>query len=284
MTNDRRLKSVKLNPQNMADHTLYLACPTITAETSKLGQVAHFIVLHCDRDSKTATLSVALVGKACYKRLTVLLPVPEFELFQSIYHKLRTDRGWKKATCILAATEAGGIGKDNSIPWNLPADMANFRSKTEGKPEDGHRNGVIMGGRTWSSLPAVAQPFRRRHNVVVSASAMSDKPTDWGVPADVSICADLEAAIGLLQECDRIFIVGGAQLYNEAFAKAHLCGGAHLTTVRGAIDCDVSVDMNLFHENFLGPFREEQRQEENGIKFSIDYYARKGRTVWTPED
>jgi dihydrofolate reductase len=92
----------------------------------------------------------------------------------------------RPVSVVVAATAAGGIGRDGTIPWNLPSDMAHFRAVTTAVPPDAaaggagaaaagggapaKRNAVIMGRRTWASLPAKHRPLKGRLNVVLSAS------------------------------------------------------------------------------------------------------------------
>jgi dihydrofolate reductase/thymidylate synthase len=71
---------------------------------------------------------------------------------------------------IVAATLDGGIGKDGQLPWNLPTDMAFFRSKTLETINPTLQNAVIMGRKTWASIPEKHRPFRKRLNVVLSTS------------------------------------------------------------------------------------------------------------------
>lgn len=62
---------------------------------------------------------------------------------------------------IAAVARNGVIGKDNQLLWHLPEDMRHFRETTRGKP-------VIMGRKTWESLPDAFRPLPGRHNIVIS--------------------------------------------------------------------------------------------------------------------
>jgi dihydrofolate reductase len=107
---------------------------------------------------------------------------------------------------IAAVARNGVIGREGKMPWHLSADMAHFRHLTAGCP-------VIMGRRTWDSLPPRFRPLPGRNNIVVTHNAT------WS--ADGAIVAPtLEAALAraqqLCQPGQRIFVAGGAQLYAQA--------------------------------------------------------------------
>jgi hypothetical protein len=73
---------------------------------------------------------------------------------------------------VVAATAVGyGIGLDGKLPWDLPGDMAHFRAITTATRAAGSRNAVIMGRKTWASIPAKFRPLSKRLNVVLSSSA-----------------------------------------------------------------------------------------------------------------
>ena len=70
-------------------------------------------------------------------------------------------------TLIVAATLANGIGKGSRLPWKIPHDMSYFAHVTTHAPE-GSMNAVIMGRKTWESIPAKNRPLKQRKNVVIS--------------------------------------------------------------------------------------------------------------------
>jgi dihydrofolate reductase len=71
---------------------------------------------------------------------------------------------------IVAATASGGIGKNGGLAWTLPADMAFFRATTMAVTDSARQNAVIMGRKTWASIPAKFRPLKGRLNVVLSSS------------------------------------------------------------------------------------------------------------------
>lgn len=119
-------------------------------------------------------------------------------------------------TLVVAAARNGVIGKDGAIPWRLPEDMKRFKALTLGHT-------VVMGRKTWDSLPAKNRPLPGRRNVVVTRDAA------W--QGDGAERATLEAALA----GDDIFVIGGAEIYAAALARA---GRIELTEV----DADVEGD------------------------------------------
>jgi dihydrofolate reductase len=109
---------------------------------------------------------------------------------------------------IFARAANGVIGKDNRLPWHLPEDLAHFKAVTLGCP-------VIMGRKTWDSLPPKFRPLPGRRNIVVTRQA------DWSSDG-AERAASLESAIALVQDAPRAWVTGGAELYRLALTRAHV--------------------------------------------------------------
>lgn len=106
---------------------------------------------------------------------------------------------------IWAQTPGGVIGVDNTIPWRVPEDMALFRQTTTGHP-------VVMGRRTWESLPQRFRPLPGRRNIVVTRQA------DWsaaGAETAGSVLAALELAAPATT-----WVMGGGEIYRAALPYA----------------------------------------------------------------
>lgn len=112
---------------------------------------------------------------------------------------------------IYARAANGVIGKDNAMPWHLPEDLAHFKALTQGHP-------VIMGRKTWDSLPARFRPLPGRTNIVVTRQAdwQSEPANDTTVRADSLEAALTEAA----RHGDSVWVMGGAQIYAQALPLA----------------------------------------------------------------
>jgi len=106
---------------------------------------------------------------------------------------------------IAAMAENRVIGKDNTLPWSLKEDMIHFRKLTEGRP-------CIMGRKTWESLPK--RPLPGRPNIVVSHSACH-------LFEGAAVFTSLGEAVRHCAGYKKIFICGGASVYQEAMNIAH---------------------------------------------------------------
>ncbi|MBW9119155.1 dihydrofolate reductase [Microbacterium trichothecenolyticum] len=102
------------------------------------------------------------------------------------------------------------IGADGGMPWHVPEDLAHFKALTLGAP-------VVMGRRTWESFPARFRPLPGRRNIVIT------RQDDW-TDAGAERSGSLEAALALADEGspERIWVIGGGQLFREAIDLADL--------------------------------------------------------------
>lgn len=121
------------------------------------------------------------------------------------------------------------IGNKGSMPWHLPEDLAHLKRTTMGCP-------IIMGRKTWDSIPPKFRPLPGRTNVVISRQA--DWREDGALPANnmleaLSICEHM--SIILDPSPEQVWVIGGAQIYNEAlpFAKRII-----VTEIDGDFDGD----------------------------------------------
>ena len=103
---------------------------------------------------------------------------------------------------IYARARNGVIGHNNQLPWHLPEDMARFKRLTHGWP-------VIMGRKTWESLPPRFRPLPGRTNIVIT------RQPDWQAPG-ASVANSLQNAIAQCGETARAWVIGGAQIYTAA--------------------------------------------------------------------
>ena len=107
---------------------------------------------------------------------------------------------------IAAVARNRAIGKDNRLLWNIPEDMAHFKSLTSGHT-------VVMGRKTWESLPPRFRPLPGRRNIVTSRQA------DYAAPG-AEIADSLENALKLASTVETVFVIGGEQIYRQAISHA----------------------------------------------------------------
>ena len=126
-----------------------------------------------------------------------------------------------RLSLIVAMARHRVIGLNNTLPWHLPEDLKHFKETTLGKP-------VIMGRKTWDSLPEKFRPLPGRRNIVVSRNAGLQL-------SGAEVAHSLEAAKALLAPNDEAFVIGGAELYRLALPMAdHL----YLTEIDAAFEGD----------------------------------------------
>ena len=103
---------------------------------------------------------------------------------------------------IYARAANGVIGKDGVMPWHLPEDLAHFKRLTYGWP-------VVMGRKTWDSLPPRFRPLPGRTNIVIT------RQTGWQATG-AQLALSLAHALELCNESEEVWIIGGAQIYRQA--------------------------------------------------------------------
>lgn len=158
---------------------------------------------------------------------------------------------------IAACARGGVIGIDNRLPWHLPEDMKFFRETTRGKP-------VIMGRKTWESLPDAFRPLPGRRNIVVSRNPGYVAP-------GASVVASLPEALAAASYADIAFVIGGAELYRQALP---LADRLLLTEIDQAYEGDAffpDFDRSAWHETAREP-----RIAESGLPFAFVTYKRQG--------
>jgi dihydrofolate reductase/thymidylate synthase len=169
----------------------------------------------------------------------------------------------KPFSIVVAADSKFGIGKDGGLPWNLPSDLKHFKKVTTANAAI---NTVIMGRKTWDSLPLKYRPLPGRLNIVIS------RQQDLALPAGVKYAKSLEHALGLVNdEAGEIFVIGGGQIFTEAMASP-LCQRLYLTHVENDFSCDT------FLPKIPGQFIEEKRDGpyvDAGVTLYFCEYGRK---------
>lgn len=174
-------------------------------------------------------------------------------------------------SCIVAATPKLGIGKDGGLPWRLKGDMAYFKRVTTEAP-GAQENGVVMGRKTWLSIPPKFRPLGGRVNVVLSRDPAAARAA-LDLPEGVACCASLDDAMAHLAGAGvhKVFAVGGAQVYAAALADPR-CAEVLLTRVLSDADCDV-----FFPDPAAAGFAlaaTSPPEVEGGIAYAYETHAR----------
>ena len=154
---------------------------------------------------------------------------------------------------IVARSRNHVIGRDNQMPWKISADLQFFKRVTMGHP-------VIMGRKTWESI---GRPLPGRRNIVVSRNANYELTGG-------ELVGSLDEAINQLGEASRVFVIGGEQLFKQAFHKADRL---FITE----IDMDVEGGDTFFEVPNASDWKEVERTpgSENGIHFNFITLERK---------
>ncbi|HOD12336.1 MAG TPA: dihydrofolate reductase [Candidatus Omnitrophota bacterium] len=138
---------------------------------------------------------------------------------------------------IVAADQNNGIGKNGVLPWDLPEDMKHFKTITLAVADATRKNAVIMGRKTWESIPERFRPLSGRLNVVLTTSR------DYPLPSSVFRAYSLDVALDELSseqyDCliDHVFVIGGASVYAQAIEHPQ-CRKIFLTRIGSDFGCD----------------------------------------------
>jgi dihydrofolate reductase len=133
---------------------------------------------------------------------------------------------------IVAADEKNGIGKAGKLPWSIPEDLARFKHKTLG----GH---VIMGHKTWLSLPSKVRPLPGRINLVLSRN-----PRRRAVVLDANesprFYTSLSDVPSWILNKDSTWVIGGSEIYSHVLGSYFrgFVSEIHLTRIVGDYECD----------------------------------------------
>jgi len=112
------------------------------------------------------------------------------------------------------------IGKDNTLPWHIPEELQLFKQTTMGCP-------MVMGRKTFESFPA---PLPGRRHIVLSRNKKYK-------PAGAEVAESLDAAFKICDQAEKVFIIGGAEVFRQALGHAT---GILLTLLQREVDGDVS--------------------------------------------
>lgn len=160
---------------------------------------------------------------------------------------------------VAMAARTRAIGHNNKLLWRLPSDVARFKRVTTGHP-------VIMGRKTWESIPQKFRPLPDRTNIVVTRNHDYEA---LGAQVAFSL-SDALVGARISPGWQRIYVIGGGELYEEALAYAH---EIDMTLV--ASDTDGNVKFPVFEHLFKQVTVSSVPIEENGVTYSFVTFRRK---------
>lgn len=185
---------------------------------------------------------------------------------------------------VVAATRTMGIGKDGKLPWRLPSDLKFFKDVTVTTTDPAKKNAIIMGRKTWESIPLEHRPLTGRLNVVLTRSGSFDIAT----AENVLICGSMTSALELLAaspyclSIERVFVIGGGQILRDSL-NAPGCDAIHITEIETDINCDTfipAIDVSQFQ-----PWYSSFPVLERGIRHCFTTYVRvKNSAVEAPTE
>ncbi len=152
---------------------------------------------------------------------------------------------------IVAVDKNLGIGKNNSIPWDIPEDLKRFKDLTTGHP-------VIMGRKTWESIPEKFRPLPNRENIIISRNtdySASGAKTGESIEQAIDTAKNLEGG-------EEIFIIGGGEIYKQALPHTDRL---YLTIIDANLETDTSFpEYSEFKKEI---YREDK--ESNGFRYTF---------------
>lgn len=148
---------------------------------------------------------------------------------------------------ILACTIDGGIGFNNKIPWNIREELQLFKKITN---DDNKKNAVIMGRKTWESLPI--KPLKNRINIIITSKpSIIETKTN-----EIITFNNLDESINFCNNShviNQTFIIGGKSLYDECLNNEKLfkrIDNIHLSIIKKKYECDTFINLKKILSNF----------------------------------
>ncbi|ESO07293.1 hypothetical protein HELRODRAFT_98642 [Helobdella robusta] len=171
-----------------------------------------------------------------------------------------------------------GIGLNNSIPWKLPGDMTFFRKLTSETSILGSKNAILMGRKTWDSIPSNLKPLKNRLNVVISRTLECPD-----INGRLHVSKSFEDAVEFVasdKSIDKIFIIGGSSIYDLALASS-TCYNVFITEISNDFQCDTFFPK--FNQDAYKlikyPGHSTSVQLENGIGYQFTCHHKIRNTV-----
>lgn len=172
---------------------------------------------------------------------------------------------------IVAMDTDRGIGKDGTLPWHLSGDLKHFKQLTCTTDDPNKQNAVIMGRKTWESIPPNFRPLPNRLNVVLTRN--KKRKLSEGVFSADEFKKAFHVLEGpeLLTSTKKIFVIGGAQIFEVALASP-FCEELYITHINGTFQCDTFFPP---FESLFDRYKTYSGLSEEGISYYFGAYRRK---------
>lgn len=188
---------------------------------------------------------------------------------------------------IVAYDKNRGIGKDNKLPWDIKTDIKWFKEITTRTIYPTLINVVIMGKNTWHSLPFKSRPLEKRINIIVSSTL---ELTDEIQKNKIIISKTFDDALAKAYEIsnlDKIFVIGGEQLYKTAILHKNL-GKIYAAEIDGDYDCDkffpsiYDYKFKTIYTNSEFDLIKNENVQVKMVKYSKIEKSNSGIGIWLP--
>tara|TARA_B100002019_G_scaffold64087_1_gene54913 strand:+ start:30 stop:608 length:579 start_codon:yes stop_codon:yes gene_type:complete len=166
---------------------------------------------------------------------------------------------------VVAACKNGGIGFKNRLPWKLSKEMKYFKELTIGEKN----NAVLMGRKTWLSIPVKNRPLPKRENIVLTSRTVQTTPL---VDGEVSFINSLDSINHIYgpYTFDNIWVIGGEKVYTEAI-KSNMVDSIFYTEIQAEFECDTF--FNGIPNNFVNIY-ESKSIYDSGERIKFKVYRR----------
>ncbi|XP_049435883.1 dihydrofolate reductase [Epinephelus fuscoguttatus] len=176
---------------------------------------------------------------------------------------------------IVAVCPDLGIGNNGNLPWHpvrLNNEFKHFRKMTSTPSEKGKQNVVIMGRKTWFSIPEKNRPLNNRINIILSRELKVP-------PAGAHLAPDFSSALRLVdselaEQADQVWVIGGSSVYKEMMESLGT-RRLFITRILKQFECDTflpEISPDKYHLLPEFPGVPQELQEENGIQYRFEVY------------
>lgn len=189
---------------------------------------------------------------------------------------------------VVAACNNWGIGKDGQLPWRLKKDMEFFKKMTTQTENPDKKNVVVMGRKTWNSIPEKFRPLPKRINIILT-NTMTQPPTGAYLARSLDEAISMVTGGGILADkVEGVHIIGGSSVYKAAMESDFPCR-IYLTRVLADFDCDTflpQLDPSVFEKIDNCDEVPKGKVTENDIDFVFEVYdkIRDLKTKTEPND